>query len=181
MPTLTLRFHRRPDTDAQLLLVREDGTFSAGAIGPAGGYGAVHDLAHYVVEHTLGLAEGFLGLVASGWEIADFEVKGTARRLPLDAMLAEMMAGELSREEMLGQPSSAEDFAWGVEAWLKQARPNQAPPPPVSPDTLAAMRAELAALRERWRAVPPGASLELSFTTSRRSGCPRPVREADGG
>src|SRR5215208_3049978 len=114
MPTLTLRFHRRADAAAQLVLVREDGTHTAGAIGPGDGYGPVHDMTHYVVERTLGLSEGFLGLVASGWAISDFEVRGTARRLPDDAVVAEVAAGELSRQEMMGQYSSAEDFVWAV-------------------------------------------------------------------
>jgi hypothetical protein len=174
VPALTLRFLKRPDADAQLVLVREDGSHTAGRIGPPGGYGPVHDLAHYVVERTLGLSEGFLGLVASGWEIGDFEVKGTARWLPPEAMLAEMMAGELSREEMMRQYASAEDFAWGVEAWVAQARPDYAPPP-LGADTLATMRDELVTLRRRWSEVAPGGALELPFTAPRRSACARPV------
>jgi len=180
MPTLSLRFHRRADADAQLVLVREDGTHTAGRIGPGDGYGPVHDLAHYVVERALALSEGFLGLVASGWEIADFEVKGTARRLPDDAVLAEVMAGELSREEMMGQYAGAEDVAWGVAAYLRQARPDF-PVPPITAELLAAMRGELVSLRERWTDVPPGGVLELSLTTARRSGCPRPAAPAAGG
>ena len=174
MPALTLRFLKRPDADAQLVLVREDGSHTAGRIGPPGGYGPVHDLAHYVVERTLGLSEGFLGLVASGWAIGDFEVKGAARQLPAEAMLAEMMAGELSREEMMRRYSSAEDFAWGVEAWVRQSRPGYAPPS-LGAETLAAMRDELAALWRRWSEVPLGSALELPFHAARPSACARPV------
>jgi hypothetical protein len=93
MPTLTVRIKKRPDASAMLVLVREDGSSTAGSIGPPGGYGPVHDLAHYVVERTLGLSEGFLGLVASGWDIADFEKKGTARRLPLELAFSAKQAG----------------------------------------------------------------------------------------
>ena len=177
MPTLTLRFHRRADSAAQLVLVREDGTFTAGAIGPASGYGPVHDLAHYVVERTFGLGEGFLGLVASGWEISDFEVKGTARRLPDEAILAEVMAGELSREEMMGQYGSAEDFAWAVESYLRQGRPGYTPPT-ITAALFDAMRTELGELHRRWYEVPPGGVMELSFVTARRSTCARPAGAA---
>ena len=177
MPTLAVRVKKRPDADAQLVLVREDGSATVGPVGPADGYGPVHDLAHYVVERALGLSEGFLGLVAAGWTIDDFEVKGTARRLPDEALLAEMVAGELSREEMMRQPSAADDFAWGVASWLAQARPGYAPPA-IAADTLARMRADLAELRGRWRVLAPGETLELAFRAARRSTCPRPERAA---
>ncbi|MEO8450470.1 MAG: hypothetical protein ABI647_11795, partial [Gemmatimonadota bacterium] len=112
MPNLTFRLKKRPDTTAMLVLAREDGSVTNGPVGPALGYGPVHDLAHYVVENTLGLSEGFLGLVASGWAISDFEIKGAAKRLPHEALFAEGAAGELSRQEMMHQPTTAEEFNW---------------------------------------------------------------------
>ena len=175
MPALTLRMKKRADASVQLVLTREDGSFTAGPIGPARGYGPVHDLAHYVVERTLALSEGFLGLVASGWEIGDFEVKGTAKRLPDEAAYAEAAAGALSREEMMRQPTSVEEFVWGVESWLRPQRPGYEPPA-LDAATLEAMRAELAELRRRWNALAPGESLELPFQTARRSTCERPAR-----
>ncbi|HET7459097.1 MAG TPA: hypothetical protein VFJ74_15720 [Gemmatimonadaceae bacterium] len=178
MPTLAFRLKQRPDAHAQLVLVRDDGSSTVGAVGPADGYGPVHDLAHYVAERALELSSGFLGLVASGWTIDDFEVRGTAQRLPDEAVLAEMVAGELSREEMTRQRSSAEEFKWGVAAWLAGARPGYAPAP-IAADALDRMRAELAELRGRWRAVAPGETLELRFESAHRSTCPRPERAAN--
>jgi hypothetical protein len=177
MPTLAFRIRKRPDAHAQLVLVREDGSSTVGPIGPGDGYGPVHDLAHYVAERALGLSDGFLGLVASGWAIDDFEVKGSARRLPDEAMLAEMVAGELSREEMTHQYGAAADFEWGVAAWLRQARPDYTPPA-IAADALARMRTELADLRGRWRDLAPGGTLELPFAAARRSTCAPPERAA---
>ena len=168
LPRLTLRLKHRPDANALLVLVREDGSSTSGEIGPPQGYGPVHDLAHYVVEQALGLSEGFLGLVAAGWAIRDFEVKGTARRLPDEAALAECAAGELSRQEMMGQYSTAEEFAWALGMAMAQMERPGAPVPAISEDAFAAMRDELAALRERWLAVRPGAMLELEFACARR-------------
>lgn len=175
MPTLAFRIRKRPDAAAQLVLLRDDGSTTVGAVGPADGYGPVHDLAHYVAERALGLSDGFLGLVASGWTIDDFEVKGAARTLPDEALLAEMVAGELSREEMTHQHSAVDDFSWGVAAWLAQSRPGYAPPP-IAADALARMRAELVELRTRWHAVEPGGTLELTFDSARRSTQPPPER-----
>jgi hypothetical protein len=164
MPTLTLRIKKRPDTSAILVLVREDGSSTAGAIGPPNGYGPVHDLAHYVVERTLGLSEGFLGLVASGWEIADFERKGVAKQLPAEAVLAEVAAGEISRQAMMWQWSSAEDYAWAVRATVRQSRPGYALPE-ITESLFEGMRVELVELRQRWNELAPGDTLELSFAS----------------
>jgi hypothetical protein len=165
MPALSFRIKKRLDASSVLVLVREDGSSTSGSIGPPNGYGPVHDLAHYVVERTLGLDEGFLGLVASGWEIADFEVKGTARRLPLDAILAEVAAGELSRQAMMWQWSSAEDYTWAVETTVRRSQPDYALPA-ITHDTFEAMRVELLQLRQRWNELAAGETLELAFRTS---------------
>ena len=166
MPKLTFRIKKRPDASAMLTLVREDGSSTSGAIGPAQGYGPVHDLAHYVVERTLGLSDGFLGLVASGWEIRDFEAKGAAKRLPAEAILAESAAGELSRQAIMWQWSSAEDYVWAIETYMKQSMPNYEMPL-ITSETFEGMRAELLELRDRWNKVQSGGTLELSFTPRR--------------
>jgi hypothetical protein len=166
MPALTFRIKKRPDANALLVLVREDGSSTSGPIGPPQGYGPVHDLAHYVVERTLGLSEGFLGLVASGWEIADFEKKGAARRLPAEAMLAEVAAGELSRQAMMWQWSSAADYAWAVETTMRTSQPEYAMPE-IGEQAFEGMRVELLQLRQRWNELPLGETLELSFPVVR--------------
>ena len=175
MPSLSVRFRNRADATAQLVLTREDGTFTAGDIGPPMGYGPAHDLAHYVVESTLDLAEGFLGLVASGWDIADFEVKGTAARLPAEALFAETAAGQLSSEHMLGQPSSAEDFNWSMRAKLEKSNHPDFVVPSIEGAQLEGMRARLMELHCEWYGVPPGGALELEFRSSRMAACARPA------
>jgi hypothetical protein len=162
MPTLTFRIKKRPDASALLVLVREDGSSTSGPIGPPQGYGPVHDLAHFVVERTLGLSQGFLGLVASGWEIADFEKKGAARRLPAEAMLAEVAAGELSRQAMMWQWSSAADYAWAVGATMRRSQPEYTVPE-IGEQMFEGMRVELLQLRQRWNELRLGETLELAF------------------
>jgi hypothetical protein len=123
-------------------------------------------LAHYVVERALGLREGFLGLVASGWDIGDFERKGVARRLPAEAILAEVAAGEISRQAMMWQWSSAEDYVWAVEAAVRQSQPEYRLPA-IAHETFEGMRAELLDLRQRWNQLAPGETMALAFTTGR--------------
>lgn len=162
MPTLTFRIKKRPDASSVLVLVREDGSSTSGSIGPPNGYGPVHDLAHYVVERTLGLSEGFLGLVASGWDIADFEKKGTARRLPAEAILAEVAAGEISRQAMMWQWSSAEDYAWAVETTVRRSQPEYVVPA-ITREMFEGMRLDLLQLRQRWNELALGETLELTM------------------
>jgi hypothetical protein len=173
MPVLTFRLKKRADSAAQLILVRDDGSHTAGAVGPADGYGPVHDLTHYAIEQTLRLSEGFLGLVASGWEIADFEVKGTANRVPDEALFAEVAAGELSRQLLTRQVTSLEDYLWAVDISLKQ-RP-QFVRPAVGESQFQAIHETIRAEWLRWRELPANATLELTFTSDRRSDCPAPT------
>jgi hypothetical protein len=162
-PRLSLRFKKRPNAASVLTLVRADGTSTSGEIGPAHGYGPVHDMAHYVVERTLGLSAGFLGLVASGWKISDFEVKGAAKRLPPEAMFAECTAGELSRQEMMQQYSTAEEFAWAVMATLDRSGYVGYTPPALTAERFEQFKAELGALRDRWALLPESETLILEF------------------
>jgi hypothetical protein len=171
MPSLTFRIKKRPDATAMLVLVREDGSSTSGPVGLPEGYGPVHDLAHYVVERRLRLTEGFLGLVASGWAIGDFEVKGAVQRLPVEAVLAEVAAGELSRQAMMWQWSSAEDFAWAVETTMQRSTPGYRIPLLVA-ESFEQMRHELLDLRHRWSQLGSGETLELPFAVEQWAGEP---------
>ena len=173
---LRLQFHlkKRADAKAQLILIREDGTHTSGSVGPADGYGPVHDLTHYAIEQTLGLTEGFPGLCASGWEIADFEVKGTAARLPREALFAEVAAGELSRQILTRQVSSLEDFLWAIDLTM-QAQPGGFQRPAIDEEQFAAIHTLIADQWKRWRDIPPNGTIELMFTSTHRSTCPAPT------
>ena len=175
MPSLTFRLKKRADASAQLTLIREDGSHTTGPIGSADGYFPVHDLTHYVIEQRLGLSEGFLGLVACGWEIKDFEVKGTAKLLSAETMFAENAAGELSRQILMRQPSSFEDFLWVVDTNVQRHSPGYKNPG-FNETSLTEIRERMAE-SVRWRELPPGDTLELTFTCPRRATLPAPTPE----
>jgi hypothetical protein len=175
MPSLIFRLKKRADAAAQLTLVREDGTHSTGPIGSAEGYFPVHDLTHYAIEQTLGLGEGFLGLVAAGWEIRDFEVKGTAKRLSAETMFAENAAGELSRQVLMRQPSSLADCIWAVETKVQQHSPGYSRP--LSEAQFAVIRELISTEWRRWRELPPNGTLELTFTCPHKATLPPPTAD----
>ncbi len=147
--------------DAVVTFVRADGSATSGRLG-SGGFGAVHDLTHYAVETTLGLRQGFFGLLAQGWNIPDFDTKGTAVQLPDEAVVVECIVGQLNNATFAGRELPAEELNWLVSAAVAGVRPG-AKPPVVNPDTLQRMQQTLATLLARWRTLPPGGTLQLDF------------------
>jgi hypothetical protein len=141
--------------------VRDDGSSTTGRLG-LGDFGPVHDLTHYAVETTLGLPHGFYGLLAAGWNIADFEAKGTAARLPDEAIVAECIVGQLTNVVFGGREVTTTDFNWLVREALVALRPAAAVPT-IDNTAFRALRECLAALLDRWRALPPGGTLELDY------------------
>jgi len=157
----SLRLKKCGSSEAIVTFVRADGSTTSGRLG-SGGFGAVHDLTHYAVETTLGLRRGFYGLLAAGWNIPDFEVKGTARQLPNEALVAECIVGQLTNAVFVGREVEAEEFNWLVRSAVEGVRPDAAVPV-INAEILRQMRHTLDALLARWRALPPGASLELEY------------------
>ncbi len=123
------------------------------------GFGARHDLAHYVVETTLGFRNGFYGLLAQGWEITTFEDRGIARLLPADALIAEAVVGLLLVDADQTHPVDVDEFNAMVDQSLELAGRTERRH--ITPQELTEFRAELAQLESRWDAVPLGAVLTL--------------------
>ena len=70
---LKIKFTKRRDGSVISRFERADGTATwQRKDGPQARFFAVHDLEHYAVETTLGYQRGFYGLVAEGWDLADF-------------------------------------------------------------------------------------------------------------
>ena len=160
-PVVKIKIKKKADGDAVVTFVRADGSATSGRLG-SGGFCAVHDLTHYVVESTLGLRAGFYGLLAQGWDIPDFETKGAARQLPDESIVAECIVGQLTNAAFGGHELSVADFNWLVGQAVAGVRPG-ASTPTVSEETLQRMQEQLGELLAQWRALPPGAALELEY------------------
>jgi hypothetical protein len=170
MATLTLRLTKGRDARDVVTFVREDGTRSWGRLTPDSA--PVRDLAHYVVESTLGLDKGFLGLIADGWDVAAFARPTAAAELPKEALWADAVAGLLSLEAMRGDMLAVDEFNAAVAETTSRARPGYRPT--ISAAELADMRCALTRLRRRWDALPPGATVQLEFAPD----CGLPVFDA---
>lgn len=158
---MKLKIKKQDDGSGVLIFVRADGSATSGRLG-SGGFGAVHDLTHYAVETTLGLRQGFYGLLAQGWDIPGFAVKGAAHQLPDEALVTECIVGQLTNVVFAAREVAAEEFNWLVRSAVDGVRPGAAVPP-INAEILRQMRHTLDALLARWRSLPPGETLELDY------------------
>ena len=158
---MQLQLKKKAGGEPVITFVRDDGSGTSGRLG-TGGFGAVHDLTHFVVETTLGLRQGFYGLLADGWDIPDFAAKGHAARLPDEAIVVECIVGQLTNAIFAGNVPAADEFNWLVAEAVRAVRPRAAAPA-VSAAVLAAMRQQVDAHLAAWRALPVGQTLTLAF------------------
>ncbi|MFB9245971.1 hypothetical protein IV454_17945 [Massilia antarctica] len=145
----------------RLRYVRDDGSSTQTAM-PRQGI-LPHDLVHYVVESTLGLRNGFTGLVARGAE-ASFAMEmahdPAGKQVETEAIQVEAVVEALQSQLWSGQFDDA-DFAEAVRvACLGRER---------APFDLAGIDAErllyqgALELTTRWMAVPFHGTLTLTF------------------
>ena len=167
VPTLTVRLKKTPDAPPVLTGVRADGSATWQHSHVAF---PVHDLVHYCVEGTLGFRDGFFGLLAQGWNIEDFGTPWPRGPLPPEAIVAEGIVGEVWRAFMTHEPLTARELNERVAASQGAANART-----VSDAELAGIQDRLTELAARWRAVPPGGTLELRFPPADRPEDPCPA------
>jgi len=148
---LRLRFKKKNDGIAVITAVRPDGTSTHHSIGKADAYGPIHDFSHYVVETCFGFPRGFYGLLAEGWNIEDFET-GARGPIPQEAGLPEQLAGLVSNNVVNQHRLSADDInrTVGRDA--------------LTDEQLHDLEQAILDLCAKWRALPPGDTLELEFS-----------------
>jgi hypothetical protein len=160
--SLILQFTKRKDGGALLRCIRaDDSTTWQRQDDNRAAFLPLHDLTHYAVETELGFGCGFYGLVADGWEIADTTGKGASGPLPDEAIEVEYIVGSLGAERTGASACTAKEFNQLASAFAKtRGRPE---PRPLTDAELTRVRSRIHELFTRWRALPPGATLELAF------------------
>ena len=129
--------------------------------GPRAAFFPLHDLTHYAAETVLGIADGFFGLLASGWDIEDTTGKGRRGPLPPAAILVEHLVGLLDLERATGTEWAAQEFC----AQLRAAGVAMSPAiqDALTDRALAQIRSTRRDLFARWAATGPGDRMELVF------------------
>jgi hypothetical protein len=133
----------------------------------------VHDLTHFAVETVLGHTRGFFGLVAEGWDLADFGSPWPRGRLPADMDPSELIVNALSLEWNTGQRATAAELQATIEHWYEENLPGQPVPPAPTDEQLADVRRAITELHQRWRDLQPGRAIELHFPAAEANGLKR--------
>lgn len=160
---LSVHLSKRADGSVVLRCVRADGSATwQRHDGRHAHFFPFHDLTHFAVETVLGIRQGFYGLMAEGWDIAETEGKSARGRLPNEALLAEQIVGLLDRERMGGASRMP---ATEFNGYLRQlvASGTLAQALELSNAQLDAVRRRVDELHDQWSALPPGDTLALTF------------------
>lgn len=167
MTALTIRLKKQTDSSVVLTCVRGDGTTSwQRNEGANARFFPGHDLTHLAAESVLRVENAFYGLVARGWDIADFGSPWPRGPLPPVAADMELVVGFLDSERLAGERSTASDLH--DRSALQYASRGATPPADawsmrIQDAQLEAIRARRDELLARWGAIPSGGMLEESF------------------
>ena len=156
---MLIRITKGRDGPNTLTCIRDDGSSTWAKVQD---YFPVHDMTHYVVETTLRIPNAFYSLVADGWDITDFAVKGSAKRIPPEANLVEALVSRLQSELLPGHEFTPGSYNEEVLAVLEGI--GNSCRRTVSEEELNEMRVRLRELMAKWRGLEPGASLEMIFS-----------------
>ena len=159
---LVIRIKKNADGRSSLSCTRPDGTTTWQSMKNAqAAFFPRHDLTHYAVETVLGHRQGFYGLVAEGWDLADFGTPWPRGRVPNESVLSEMIVGLLDLERATGQLVDAEDVNVRLRDFCSEN--GLVTPPALTDEDLQKVRQKRGELFAMWEAVKPGDALELPF------------------
>jgi 2-polyprenyl-6-methoxyphenol hydroxylase-like FAD-dependent oxidoreductase len=159
---ITVRIKKGSDGRTALSAIRADGTTTWQR--QQGGQAAFfprHDLTHYAVETTLGIREGFFGLVASGWDMSDFGSPWPRGALPPQANVTELIVSFFDLERAGGDRTTAEEINRKIAEYC--AEKGLPPQVPITEEGVAQVRRKRAELFAKWESVAAGDAIELPF------------------
>jgi hypothetical protein len=161
---LTIRLKRHTDSSASLTCTRADGSVtwqrqkpSLALVFPS------HDLTHYAVETTLGYQRGFFGLLADGWEIADFAAPWPRGAIPIEAREVEVLVGLFDGMRRGRESWTTEEFNAQAQQVIADGKFTGMNPPSLTDDDIARVKTLRDSLIARWIATSPGEAMELVF------------------
>ena len=155
---MKVQFLRGKDKRDVLSVVRDDGSTSWQHQHPGI---PVHDLTHFAVESTLGLRDGFYGLLTQGWDISRLTEKDVRDTLPTEGLWTELVVGLIQSERLSPEPLPAPEF----NAMLTKSREEFGITMEryVTDDELSRIRVTFADLYSHWKSLAPGERLTLDF------------------
>ena len=159
---MQIRFIRGSGGKDTLACQREDGTTTWSRVPDRF---LLHDIAHYVVESTLGYSDAFFGMVSSGWDIDAFTARdaqsGGFPNLPIHAMQVEVIVIQVQSAWLSG--ARAEDVA---ELMRLSADGSGIVPPELDYSTIETILDRLTDCYKIWESVPSGGELSAEFPSA---------------
>jgi hypothetical protein len=181
-------FERPADHQRGFALVERDDGVSYRMDGGPVTAAVPHDLVHFPVERTLGMADGIWGSIAAGVVFRSMHHHG-GRRPPhaaeRSAALIRAHRDRLHRAELLGgfveRAAAAPDPSPAGIAPLARVYLSKLPAADMDLDRLAAAARALHEMAARWRAVPVGGSLVVEWPARLRLPAAPPARRQPRG
>lgn len=145
---------------SQLLCKRNDGTYTFTSLNAGTPY---HDIAHYVVEDTLNIKDGFFGLIVQGYSIEQLSSPVVIKTLPAEILVAEVITralhslyvGACTEDQFIPLiKEELKDKGAGILNYLYE-------------DTVYKMRDRYDKLAIQWKNLIDGESLEVNFNLPR--------------
>ena len=164
-PALSIRIKRHSDGSASLTLTRADGSVTwQRQMGQLGNVFPPHDITHYAVETSLGYDRAFYGLVAEGWEIADFALPWPRGPIPREAREVELIVGFFDSERRSAQRWTSKEFNEHAVTFVSAGKyADTMAPPALTDDDIARVRARRDEILARWFSTTAGSAIELVF------------------
>ncbi len=161
MNTLKLHFKKKQDGSASMTCIRLDGSCTGQK---SDEFFVAHDLCHYVAETTLHLKLAFYGMIAQGWDIADFGSPYPRGRFPEEA-LPDLIMGEhyaaVLGYILSGQPELAEEYR--RQETMRMGQDEIPLAFSISETQWQAMQTRICELIAQWNDLPNGETLILNF------------------
>jgi hypothetical protein len=161
VPLLRIRWKKGRDGRHSLTCTREDGSTTVQHA--ERDFFPLHDLTHYAVESVLAYRRGFYGLVADGWDLTDFGTPWPRGPLPVDLDPSELIVGQIDLEKATGVKLDTVALNVYIRDWLAEHSPLQRVVLEITDSHLESIRTLRNELHEQWRALEPGAAMELAF------------------
>jgi hypothetical protein len=140
----------------QLTCVRADGSRTSANLGPGLPY---HDLAHYVVERSFKLRQGFYGNIAAGYSIDALSDKNVIKTLASESWTAEILARALG--SLLSGACTSQQFSSLVNEELAHLGLPRVES--ITAERISEMRVEYQQLVARYDSLVSGGAMSLVF------------------
>lgn len=139
-----------------LVCIRDNGTTEISNIGPALSF---HDIAHYVVEKTMGIRKGFYGNINDGYSVSQLSDKTIIQTLTVESTTSEIITRAL--QSLAGGAFTISQVTELVRQEFQVLHIDY--PLTLNEEKIASMLSEYTILINQWKNLKEGEALAIEF------------------